>query len=265
MTDAGHWVPEAGRGRLAESAAGKCFTSDLTVDEFVLVHELGFDPLGLVMGTSMYHVGIQVARWGSSQELTVLTQAMYSGRELALERMVTEAEQLQADGIVGVDLTLVMYSGGQDVLEFLAVGTAVRSRSQTEPYRTPGGRPFSSALSGGDFYKLVRSGFIPTGFAFGTCVYHIAHQSAMQSLRQTGQNTEMPQYTQAVYDARELAMTRMQADGERSGGIGVVGVHLEHHNHVWGEHAVEFLVVGTAVRRLQSISELGQPALVLPI
>jgi uncharacterized protein YbjQ (UPF0145 family) len=265
MTEAGHWVPETGRGRLAESAAGKCFTSDLTVDEFVLVHELGFDPLGLVMGSSMYHVGLQVSRWGTSQELTTLTQAMYSGRELALERMVAEAEALQAGGIVGVDITLVMYSGGHDVLEFLAVGTAVRSRTRTEPFRAPNGRAFTSALTGGDFYKLVRSGFIPTGFALGTCVYHVGHQSAMQSLRQTAQNTEMPQYTQAVYDARELAMARMQGDGERSGGTGVVAVNLEHHNHVWGEHAIEFLAVGTAVRRLQSLSELGPPSLVLPI
>jgi uncharacterized protein YbjQ (UPF0145 family) len=158
-----------------------------------------------------------------------------------------------------------MYSGGQDVLELLSVGTAVRSRTQTELFPRPERPPFSSALTGGNFYKLVRSGFIPTGFAFGTCVYHVAHQSAMQSLRQTGRNTDMPQYTQAVYDARELAMARMQEDGERSGGTGVVGVHLEHHNHVWGEHAIEFLAVCTAVRRLQSLSELGPPSLVLPI
>jgi hypothetical protein len=45
----------------------------------------------------------------------------------------------------------------------------------------------------------------------------------------------------------------------------VVGVHLEHHNHVWGEHAIEFLAVGTAVRRLQTPAELGPPSLVLQI
>jgi uncharacterized protein YbjQ (UPF0145 family) len=55
------------------------------------------------MGTSMYHMGLQYAGWKQSVELTVLSQAMYNARELAVERMVTEAVQLDADGIVGVD------------------------------------------------------------------------------------------------------------------------------------------------------------------
>ena len=58
--------------RLA-AAAGKgrsIFTSDLTVNEFLLVREAGFRPLGLVLGSSIYHVGIQVGRWWKNQELT---------------------------------------------------------------------------------------------------------------------------------------------------------------------------------------------------
>ena len=61
------------------------FTSDLSVNEFLLVKQSGFEPLGLVLGSSIYHIGWQQAGWNQSQELGVLTQAMYHARELALE------------------------------------------------------------------------------------------------------------------------------------------------------------------------------------
>ncbi|MGH9122604.1 MAG: heavy metal-binding domain-containing protein, partial [Acidimicrobiales bacterium] len=178
------------------------FTSDLTVSEYVLLGEAGFEPLGFVVGSSMYHIGIQVARWGQNQELTVLTQAMYSARELAMSRMEAEAEHLGADGIVGVNLVIQAYVWGQDVLEFMATGTAVRSTRAGGAHRTPAGKAFTSDVSAQDFYRLLAGGSVPVAFVLGTCVYHIAHQTAMQSLRQMGVNQEMAQFTQCVYEAR---------------------------------------------------------------
>src|SRR4051794_40166768 len=78
------------------------FTSDLSVNEFLLIEDVDFEPLGLVVGSSIYHVGIQVVRWSASRELEVLTRAMYHARELAMARMEAEAEELGADGVVGV-------------------------------------------------------------------------------------------------------------------------------------------------------------------
>src|SRR3954453_2550716 len=123
------WTPPSAQSRLAEVTAGRCFPSDLSVNEFLLVRETGFEPLSMVVGSSMYHIGIQVARWGQSQELNVLTQAMSSGREMAMKRMVAEAAAVGADGVVGVRLELNMFQGGQEVMEFMAVGTAVRSKT----------------------------------------------------------------------------------------------------------------------------------------
>ena len=58
-------VSEDAMKRLAQLQPGKggIFTSDLTVNEFLLVREVGFRPLGLVLGSSIYHVGIQLGRW----------------------------------------------------------------------------------------------------------------------------------------------------------------------------------------------------------
>jgi uncharacterized protein YbjQ (UPF0145 family) len=165
-------------------------------------------------------------------------------------RMQAEAERLNADGVVGVNLRLQSYVWGQDVLEFVATGTAVRALKGEGAHRAPGGRAFSSDLSAQDFYRILASGSVPVAFVLGTCVYHIAHQSAMQSLRQAGTNQEMVIFTQGIYEARELALSRMQAEATTSGASGIVGVNVAVLNHVWGEHATEFFATGTAIRRL---------------
>jgi uncharacterized protein YbjQ (UPF0145 family) len=247
------WDPEAADSRLAHTAgadAAGVFTSDLSVSEYVLLGEAGFEPLGFVVGSSIYHIGIQVARWGQNQELQVLTQAMYNARELAISRMQAEAGHLDADGIVGVQLRMQSYVWGQDVLEFLATGTAVKAIDGAGVHRAPDGRAFTSDLSAQDFFRLLAAGAVPVAFVLGTCVYHIAHQSVMQSLRQAGQNQEMVQFTQGIYEARELALSRMQAEASEAQAAGIVGVNVAVYNHVWGEHATEFLATGTAVRRL---------------
>ena len=66
-------IPEDAMRRLAEmrpGAPGALFTSDLSVNEFLLVREAGFSPLGLVLGSSIYHVGLQVGRWSKNMEST---------------------------------------------------------------------------------------------------------------------------------------------------------------------------------------------------
>src|SRR5579884_915361 len=104
------------------------FTSDLSINEFLLVREAGFDPVGLVVGSSIYHIGYQRANWSQNQEMTVLTQAMYHARELAMYRMEEEAHQLGADGIVGVRLEVNHKEWGHNIAEFVAIGTAVVHR-----------------------------------------------------------------------------------------------------------------------------------------
>jgi uncharacterized protein YbjQ (UPF0145 family) len=251
--DAQTWEPQAADSRLAHTAGaepGAVFTSDLSVSEYALLGEAGFEPLGFVVGSSIYHVGLQVGRWSQNAELQTLTQAMYNARELAMARMRAEADHLGADGIVGVSLRMQMYAWGQEVLEFVATGTAVKALAGEGAHRAPDGRAFTSDLSAQDFFRLLAAGAVPVAFVLGTCVYHIAHQSVMQSLRQAGRNQEMIQFTQGVYEARELALVRMQSEASQAQASGIVGVDIAVSNHVWGEHATEFLATGTAIRRL---------------
>src|SRR5579883_1009581 len=125
-------LPPDAKTRLQRMRGGQgvkpLFTSDLSVNEFLLVKEAGFDPLGLVVGSSIYHIGFQAGQWSQSQEMDVLTQAMYHARELAMTRMEEEADQLGADGVVGVRLDVSRHEWGNDLAEFIAIGTAVKHR-----------------------------------------------------------------------------------------------------------------------------------------
>ncbi len=254
-------VPADAKGRLAQNKAG-LFTSDLSVKEFLLVKQAGFEPLGMVVGSSIYHIGYQQSNWNQNQEMSVLTQAMYHARELAMTRMEEEAEQLGADGVVGVRLDIGRYEWGVDLAEFIAIGTAVK-HSGGELHRAPNGRPFTSDLSGQAFWTLLASGYRPVGMCMGSCVYHVAHQGLRGFLRSAGRNVEMTNYTQALYDARELAMTRMQAEANEVQAAGIVGVQLTERSHGWGSHVIEFFAVGTAVIPTQADHTIAVPSLVM--
>ena len=139
------------------------FTSDLSVNEYLCVAKAGFEPVGLVMGSSIYHVGYQFANLRQNQELDVLSQAMYNARDLAMTRMEQEADQLGADGVVGVRLDIGRYEWGADMAEFIAIGTAIKHK-EGRLHRAPNGRPFTSDLSGQDFWTLMQTGKRPVGW-----------------------------------------------------------------------------------------------------
>lgn len=256
-------VPVPGRERLAQ-LKGKLFTSNLSVKEFLLVKQAGFDPFGLVLGSSIYHVGYDRSGWKDSAESTVLSQAMYQAREFAMTRMVEEAGELGADGIVAVHLDIGRFESEDQSAEFIAIGTAVKHR-EGELQRSPHLRPFTSGLSGQDFWTLLSSGYRPVGLVMGSCVYHVGQGGLMEGLRQVDENYEMANYTQALYSARELAMERMQREAEELQAEGVVGVQLQQQSHGWDADVIEFFALGTAVAPLGEERKLPEPSLTLSL
>lgn len=260
-------IPLHGQERLQSMRTGGAggqpfFTSDLSVNEFLLVRESGFDPLGMVVGSSIYHIGIQLGNWAQNMELDVLTQAMYQARELAMSRMEAEATALGADGVIGVRLQATQREWGQHLAEFVAIGTAVRSHNGGQ-YRNMHNVPFTSDLSGQDFWTLLRTGYRPVGLVMGNCVYHIAHQSMGQWFNKVGQNVEMTNFTQGLYDARELAMERMQSEALSLGAQGIVATQIVEGDYGWASHVMEFFAVGTAVVPMATEQPVPQPAVTL--
>ncbi len=109
---------------------GRAFTSDLSGQEFWLVIDKGFQPMGLVIGNCIYSMGA-VRNWlvgiksNFQGELKEYSELMYQARELALSRMQFEADQLGADGVIGVDIK-VEFLHNAEWMEVTAIGTAIR-------------------------------------------------------------------------------------------------------------------------------------------
>ncbi|MFA6210615.1 MAG: heavy metal-binding domain-containing protein [Candidatus Obscuribacterales bacterium] len=241
------------------------FTSDLSVNEFLLVKEAGFEPVGMVVGSSIYHIGFQQARWTKNEEMQVLTQAMYHARELAMTRMEEEADELGADGVVAVRLKVKHLGWGESLAEFVAIGTAVVANDRSINWRAANNMPFTSDLSGQDFWTLLKAGYRPVGMVMGNCVYHVAHQTFGQFFKTVGQNIEMVNFTQALYDARELAMERMQTEGVNLKADGIVGVDIHEGSYAWSDHIIEFFSVGTAIIAMRADHHIPAPQLVLSV
>ena len=238
-------VPTHGRERIAQLRGG-LFTSDLSVNEFLLVKEAGFDPLGLVVGSSIYHIGFQQSAWNQNQEMAVLSQAMYQARELAMTRMEEEADQLGADGVVGVRLDIGRYEWGASLAEFIAIGTAVKHR-EGKLHRAPNGRPFTSDLSGQDFWTLLHVG-LPAGRPDDGLVRlprgAPGHPPGVPADGPERRDAEL--HPGAVRRAR----ARDGADAVR----GAAGEGRGHRRraapgalHGWGSHVIEFFAIGTAI------------------
>jgi uncharacterized protein YbjQ (UPF0145 family) len=80
-----------------------------------------------------------------------------------------------------------------------------------------------------------------------------------------GQNAEMPNFTQATYQARELAVDRMQYEAMQLRADGIVGTQIQERPYYWGAHVIEFFAIGNAVKSLRADHEIAKPALTLPL
>lgn len=228
------------------------FTSDLTIDEVLLVEEAGFEPVELVMGSSYFHIGYETAGWSTSQEIATLSQVMHGARQQAMRGLYEQTAAAGADGVVGVRLEIEREAHHA---EFTVIGTAVRRRDgQGAAWRDARGWPFTCDLSGEDFWSLVRGGYRPMSLVMGVCVYHVAHRSFGTWLSQMNANVEHVPFTQGLYDARELATERMQYEAQMAGGSGVVGVEVHEGHHGWDSHVIEFFALGTAIAPITDAS-----------
>ncbi|MCL5431266.1 MAG: heavy metal-binding domain-containing protein [Candidatus Marsarchaeota archaeon] len=118
------------------------FTSDLSTSDFWLLKSRGYEPVALVVGNSVYSMGVigglaTGLKGMTKGELGQITELLYNARMMALGRMTDEANKLGADGIIGVKLKIDYMHNGE-WMEVTAVGTAVKyvggeSNSQNDP------------------------------------------------------------------------------------------------------------------------------------
>ena len=104
-------------------------TSDLTNEEMWNIIKMGYMPLKLVLGVSVYSLGVvggimSVFKGLVRGEIAELTSLIYEAREKAIDKIKAEAAALGADDVMGVQTTVYQLGGG--MIEFMAIGTAVK-------------------------------------------------------------------------------------------------------------------------------------------
>jgi uncharacterized protein YbjQ (UPF0145 family) len=215
-------------------------TSDLSIDEALLLHSVGWEALELVCGVSMVSIPVGVWNWGSG-EITWASQGETTAMANAAARLQEECAKAACAGVVGVRVEVSLH---RHHVEIALVGTAVRPINA----RRPSGQPFVSDLSGKDFVLLDQAGWVPLGIAFGTSFVYAPRRRAGAVLRQANQNVELTNYTEALYQARESAMERMQTSAIGLGATGVVAVNVREGPVGFAGHAIGFTAWGTAVK-----------------
>ena len=125
MVGTGSYNPGLGRPKIP-------YTSELTGEELWNLTQMGFAPLRLVLGTSVYALGLAGGLTSFFQsfargEVNNVTRMVYDARENCLNHIRLEAEELKADAVIGVKLFINEIGAG--LVEVMAIGTAIRKHS----------------------------------------------------------------------------------------------------------------------------------------
>jgi len=238
--------------------AGSQRTSDLSIDEEFVLHSVGWEPIQLVCGVSLYSIPMGVWNWGQG-EIGHASTAYARAFAAATDRIHRECTDVGGRGVVGVHVESEVHRHHVDVA---LVGTAVRSVGSKGLSADP---VFVSDLSGRDFALLHASGWEPLGLAVGASFVYAPRRSAGVAIKQKSQNVELTNFTEAMYSARESAMERMQRAAMEMGGSGVVEVKVTEGPMGFARHAIGFTAYGTVVRLVAGRHQRLGPRMVLPL
>ncbi len=273
--------------RMARFQGSGLRTSLLPVSGAAGVESVGLHPVGEVMGCIVEHIGwtgwggcgyygvgglggfggalggiggfggmgggtVSSGRGGGRVGLVgyrPYVEALYRGYGTAVDRMVTEARAMDADGVVGVAVSVSQLGSGNR--EFVTLGTAVRADCSARPAEV-----FTTDLPGQDVAKLLQAGWAPAGIAFGIAVAirHDDWATVRQASWGAG-NTEVSGYTELLTTVRADARHRFReavaaagADGAIVSKMGLEVWEIEPgENH--RDHVAESTVTGTTLVR----------------
>ncbi len=148
------------------------------------------------------------------------------------------------------------------------------TREEFSSAKSAGELPWTSTLSVAEWLSLRKLSVIPIGQVMGSSVYHIGWVNTQRGNFQSFSNFpglgypgglnvmrssfEIRETTQALYDARSLAMERMRQEAVQLGANAVVDVRLLHREFESVEGTIEFVCMGTAIR-VEGIKPIPSP------
>ena len=240
------------------SPPGVSTSSDLSIDEELNLHSIGWEPVELVSGLSVVSIPAGMWNWGQG-EIVVASAAHGLAFRNAIARLHHEAAVAGGHGVVGVHIER---SVRPTHVEVSLIGTAVRPTGSAP---ITAGDVFVSDLTARDFTMLMVAGWQPLGLATGASFVYAPRRTMGTVLQQQTQNVELVNFTEAIYSARESAMERMQQSALALKGTGVVDVKVVEGPMPFATHAVGFATWGTVVLLAKESHQLIHPGVVVSL
>ncbi len=231
-------------------------TSDLSIDEVLLLHSIGWEPVDVVFGVSWWSMPWGTWQWQTG-EIREASTAFAGALQEASGLLREECAHVGGAGVVGVEVELRV---GSHHIDLALTGTAVRRVGSSKP-----GFDFISDLSARDFVLLTRAGWWPVGLAAGASFVIAPRRTARDWAAQQGQNVELPNLTQALYLARENAMEGMQRTGLDMNAEGVVDVKLREGPLGHNARIIQFVAFGTGVQLREKAHRAIRPDMVVSL
>jgi uncharacterized protein YbjQ (UPF0145 family) len=223
------------------------FSTSADAQQLYCQLDSGFEPLHFVFGNVAYSIGLGGNITGAFRQLKRGEVPQYSRifdetRHLALERIIQNAKQHGANAVLGIQTAIAPLLGTQ---EMIMVGTAARHPLLKDYY----GEPVTSDMTNEEMWNMVNLGYMPIRLVMGVSVYSLGLGGAILSAFQTLAGGEVRGLTEILYEAREKALARIEAEAEKYGADEVVGVKTRVYD--LGGGLVEFMVIGTAVKKME--------------
>jgi len=214
----------------------------------------GFTPKKFVFGNVAYSIGLGGGIVGSLRSLARGEIRQYSEifnktRHLALERIANEASTIGCNAVVGIKTTILALGGMQ---EMVMIGTASNHAALPESAHR---NPITSDLTNEEMWNLINLGYMPVKLVLGVSVYSLGLIGGISSALRSFVKGEITTMTTLIYEARENALKHIQRDADQAGADQVVGIKT--YVYDLGGGIIEFLAIGTAVKRIDGLTTLS--------
>ena len=230
------------------------FTSSADTQELFCQWDSGYQPISFVFGNVAYSIGIAKAFLGGLKSLVKGEVKQYSDifnttRNLALSRIVEEAKAKGANSVVGINTEIIPFQE-IGVQEMVMIGTASYNPQINSLVNLVGGVT-TSDLTAEETWNIAKLGYAPIKLLLGTSVYSLGFAGGIKASLANLVKGEIKSLTDLIYGAREKSIDKLREQAQEIGADDVLGIK----NYITdlGNGLVEFLSIGTAVKKLDGI------------
>lgn len=218
------------------------------MDENFIHSWMRYKPICFVFGNVAYSIGLTGGIFGKLKafgrgEIKKLSEVFYQTYQLALERLVSQARENKANSVIGINATILHYSG---VGEMLMKGAA-----SFNPIFEPLKDMVTSHLTFQETWSLAKLGYAPMRILLGTAIFSLGFVDSITSVFKSFVQTEMTDLAKLILAARKNALQMINNEADSIGAEQVVGIKT--YIYHLGNGLIEFLALGTAIKKIPGL------------